>query len=184
MATHLVGIQQRQGANILHSVPTGVTYEDTEITGRPGLLVTTFSQYWTEHQVATGVCSGCWAVGSLGTSWVASGLRPEGAVCSFVSGVKDWDVKQYLLIGSERSLNEALNQALKLETVKIAQHHQHHWRSKGWTYYENMVTSNQTLQDWTTHMMAVWGFYHLRNDCWQRCRKNCLEVADWESRNE
>jgi hypothetical protein len=31
----------------------------------------------------------------------------------FVDGVKDWDVKQHLLMGGERSFNKSLNQALK-----------------------------------------------------------------------
>jgi hypothetical protein len=78
MVTHLVAIQQGQGANILHSVPAGVTWGYTETTSWLGLLVTTHSPYPAEHQVATGVCSSCWAVGPLGTSWVASGLHLEG----------------------------------------------------------------------------------------------------------
>jgi hypothetical protein len=56
--------------------------------------------------------------------WAPVGLPQDfiqrEAACSFVDGVKDWDVKQHLLSGGERSLNEALNQALKLETVKAA----------------------------------------------------------------
>jgi hypothetical protein len=38
-------------------------------------------------------------------------------VYTSVNGLKDWDMKQHLLMGSERSFNEALNQALKLEAV-------------------------------------------------------------------
>jgi hypothetical protein len=35
-------------------------------------------------------------------------------------GVKDWKGKQYLVLGGERSLNETLNQALKLKDVMTA----------------------------------------------------------------
>jgi hypothetical protein len=40
------------------------------------------------------------------------------AANSFVDGVKDLEVKQHFLMGSEKSLNEALNQAVKLEAAK------------------------------------------------------------------
>jgi hypothetical protein len=39
------------------------------------------------------------------------------AACTFVDGLKDQDMKQHLLMGGERSLSEALNQALKLEVA-------------------------------------------------------------------
>jgi hypothetical protein len=38
------------------------------------------------------------------------------ATYAFVHVVKDWDMKQHLM-GSERSLKEVLNQALKLEVA-------------------------------------------------------------------
>lgn len=40
------------------------------------------------------------------------------AACAFVDGVRDHDVKQLLLIINKRSLNEAINQALKFEAAK------------------------------------------------------------------
>jgi hypothetical protein len=38
----------------------------------------------------------------------------------FITGVKDQGMKQHLLMGSKRSLTEALNQALMLEATKAA----------------------------------------------------------------
>ena len=46
-------------------------------------------------------------------------IRTEAAH-SFIDGVRDRELKQHLLIGGDRTLNEALNQALKLEAEKAA----------------------------------------------------------------
>jgi hypothetical protein len=43
----------------------------------------------------------------------------KDAACAFVDGVRGHDAKQLLIIG-KRSLNEALNQALKLQADKVA----------------------------------------------------------------
>jgi hypothetical protein len=40
--------------------------------------------------------------------------------CAFHHGMEDCKIKQPLIMGGERSLNEALNQALKLEIAKVA----------------------------------------------------------------
>jgi hypothetical protein len=42
------------------------------------------------------------------------------AIHTFIDRVRDRELKQHLLMGSDRLLNEALNQALKLEVVKVA----------------------------------------------------------------
>jgi hypothetical protein len=39
---------------------------------------------------------------------------------AFINGVKDHEVKQHLLVGGERSLNEPLNQTLQLQAAKIS----------------------------------------------------------------
>jgi hypothetical protein len=39
---------------------------------------------------------------------------------AFIYGVRDREIKQHLLMGGDRSMNEALNQALKLEAAKAA----------------------------------------------------------------
>jgi hypothetical protein len=41
------------------------------------------------------------------------------AACVFVNGVLNREVKQHLLIDSDRPLNEALNKALKLGAAKV-----------------------------------------------------------------
>lgn len=38
----------------------------------------------------------------------------------FANDVKDWEVQHHFLMGSERYLNEALNQVLMAEAVKAA----------------------------------------------------------------
>jgi hypothetical protein len=50
---------------------------------------------------------------------------PEGhiqteAAQAFIDGIRDREVKQYLLMGGDRTLNEALNRAVKLEAAKAA----------------------------------------------------------------
>jgi hypothetical protein len=42
------------------------------------------------------------------------------AANAFIDGVQDQEVKQHLLMGGDRNINEALNQALKLEAAKAA----------------------------------------------------------------
>jgi hypothetical protein len=42
------------------------------------------------------------------------------AAHAFINGIRDREVKQHLLMGGDRTLNEALNQALKLEAAKAA----------------------------------------------------------------
>jgi hypothetical protein len=79
------------------------------------------------------------------------------AVYVFVNRVKDWDIKQHLLMGGERSLNEALNQALKPEAAEVAARPPAKVQEeRTGALNENMVTSNQVPQNWTTHMLAAW----------------------------
>jgi hypothetical protein len=42
------------------------------------------------------------------------------AAFMFIDEVKDWEVKQHLLIDSNRSMNKALNQNLMPEATKVA----------------------------------------------------------------
>jgi len=44
----------------------------------------------------------------------------KGAAHAFIDGLRDREVKQHLLMGGDRTLNEAFNQALKLEAAKAA----------------------------------------------------------------
>jgi hypothetical protein len=56
--------------------------------------------------------------------WALVRLRVEfiqkEATHAFIDRVRDCELKQRLLMDSDRSLSEALNQALKLEAVKAA----------------------------------------------------------------
>jgi hypothetical protein len=42
------------------------------------------------------------------------------AAHAFIDGIRDREVKQHLLLGGACTLNEALNQALKIEAAKAA----------------------------------------------------------------
>jgi ribosomal protein L34E len=42
------------------------------------------------------------------------------AAHAFIDGIRDGEVKQHLLLGGDRTLNEALNQAMKLDAAKAA----------------------------------------------------------------
>jgi hypothetical protein len=128
-AAHLLSGLQGQAADILHSLPTEATYED---------IVGALRDRFGDHQLAAAYRS------QLKTRVQASGETlqefaaaveqlahralvglPVGyiqteAAHSFIDGVRDREVKQHLLLGGDRSLNEALNQALKLEAAKAA----------------------------------------------------------------
>jgi hypothetical protein len=42
------------------------------------------------------------------------------AAHAFINGIRDREVKQHLQMGGDRTLNEALNQTVKLEAAKAA----------------------------------------------------------------
>jgi hypothetical protein len=67
--------------------------------------------------------------------------------------MKDWEVRLHHLIGRKSHINNALNQALRLEAAKAVDKPQA--RSKGYGPHGNMVANVQMPQDWTTHMLAV-----------------------------
>jgi hypothetical protein len=69
--------------------------------------------------------------------------------------MKDWKVRLHCLIGSDNPINNALNQALRLEVAKAVAVPQA--RIKGYGPNGNITTSVQTPQDWTLHKLAVWG---------------------------
>jgi hypothetical protein len=51
---------------------------------------------------------------------LAEDFVQKEAACMFIDEINDHNINQHLLMSSERSLNEAFNQALKLEAVKAA----------------------------------------------------------------
>jgi hypothetical protein len=72
------------------------------------LSVVTVSRDTAEWWVSIRICSSHWAVGPLGPCRVTRGLHPEGGSYAFIV-VKGEEVKQHLLMGGERLLNEAFN---------------------------------------------------------------------------
>jgi hypothetical protein len=48
------------------------------------------------------------------------GLIQTEAAHDFINGIRDREVKQHLLMGGDRTLNEALSQAVNLEAAKAA----------------------------------------------------------------
>jgi hypothetical protein len=124
-AAHL-RLLQGQAADILHSVPAEESYED---------IVGAVQYRFGDHQLAATYQSQLKArVQTSGETlqefataieqlahWALVGL-PIGyiqtkAAHAFIDGVRDRVVKQHLLMGGDRTLNEALNQALKLEAA-------------------------------------------------------------------
>jgi cation transport ATPase len=49
----------------------------------------------------------------------ADHIKTEAAH-DFIDGIRDREVKQHLLLGGAPTMNEALNQALRIETAKAA----------------------------------------------------------------
>jgi hypothetical protein len=122
-AAHLL---QGQAADILHSVPAEASYED---------IVGALRDRFGDHQLAAAYRSHLKARVQMGGETLQEfaaaveqlahrallGL-PVGhiqteAAHAFISGIRDQEVKQHPLMGGNRTLNEALNQALKLEAA-------------------------------------------------------------------
>jgi hypothetical protein len=128
-AAHLLSVLQGQAADILHSVPAEAPYED---------IVGTLHDRFGDHQLAAAYRSHLKAReqtrGETLQEFVAAveqlahralvglpvGYIHTAAAHASIDGVRDLEVKQHLLMGGDRTLNEALNQALKLEATKAA----------------------------------------------------------------
>jgi hypothetical protein len=128
-AAHLLSVLQGQPADVLHSVPAEATYED---------IVGALRDRFGDHQLAAAYRSHLKARVQSGGETLQEfaaaveqlahralvGL-PEGhiqteAAHAIIDGIRDREVKQHLLMGGDRTLNEALNQAVKLEAAKAA----------------------------------------------------------------
>jgi hypothetical protein len=128
-AAHLLSVLQVQAADILHRVPAEASYEDTV-----GALQDRFG----DHQLAAAYRSHLKARVQTGGETLqefAAAVEqlahralvgfPVGhiqteAAHSFIDGIRDREVKQNLLMGGDRTLNEALNQTLKLEAAEAS----------------------------------------------------------------
>jgi hypothetical protein len=126
---HLLSVLPGKAAVILHSVPAKASYEDIV-----GVLQNRFG----DHQLAAAYRSQlkvrvqmrdereqefAAAVEQLAHRALVGlpvGFIQTDTAHAFINEVPDREVKQHLLIGGDRALNEALNQALTLEEAKAA----------------------------------------------------------------
>jgi hypothetical protein len=65
-------------------------------------------------------------------------------------------MKQHLLMGGERLLNETFDLALKLDATKLAARPAMKLREIWARVPQGNVTSDQVLEDWVIHMPSVW----------------------------
>jgi len=128
-AAHILSVLHGKAADILHIMLAKVTYVD---------IVESLRDRFGDHQPATTYRSQLKArvqvSGETLQEFAAAveqlahrafvGLPvafvQTEAADSFIDSVRDREVKQHLLMGGDRTLNEALNQALKLEAAKAA----------------------------------------------------------------
>jgi hypothetical protein len=122
-------VLQGEAADILQTVLTEATYED---------IVGAFRDRFGDHQLAAAYRSQLKArvltSGETLREFAAAvekmarralvglpvAFMQTGGAHAFIDGLRDWEVKQHLLMTGDRTLNEALNQALKLEAAKAA----------------------------------------------------------------
>jgi len=126
-AAHLLSVLHGKAADILHTMPAEATYE---------AIVGALRDCFVDHQLAAAYQSQLKARTQVSEEMLqelaaameqlahrafvglpVTFIQTEAAH-SFINGMWDWEVKQHLLLGGDRTLNEALNQALKLEVAK------------------------------------------------------------------
>jgi hypothetical protein len=77
---------------------------------------------------------------------------------------------QVLVRLPERSLIEALNQALKLDCKVSNRITSVATGGKGWSLHEKVFANETKLWNWTTHILALW-------ECWTPQKR--LSVMEW-----
>jgi hypothetical protein len=126
-AAHLLSTLRGKAADIVHTVPPEATYK---------AIVGALQDRFGDHQLVAAYRSQLKARMQVGDETLqefaaaveqlahqafvrllVTFIQTEAAH-SFVDGVQDLEAKQHLLLGGDRTLNEVLNQALKLEAVK------------------------------------------------------------------
>jgi hypothetical protein len=128
-ATYLIAALQGRACDVLHGVPRGATYEEAiealeDRFGDQHLAAAYRSQLKTRTQKA-GETLQEFATAIEQLAHRAYPALPEDHVRrkagkAFVHGVADPDVKIQLLVGGEKTVNEALRQALELQAVFLA----------------------------------------------------------------
>jgi hypothetical protein len=128
-AAHLLSVLQGQAADVLHSVPAEASYEDIvgALQGRFGdhQLAAAYRSQLKARVQTSGVTLQEFdaAVEQLAHQALVGlpvGYIQTEAAHAFIKGMRDREVKQHLLMGGDRTPNEALIQALKLEEAKAA----------------------------------------------------------------
>jgi hypothetical protein len=171
-----LSVLQGPAADILHSIPAGASYED---------IIGALRDRFGDHQLAAAYRSQLKARVQLNGETlqkVAAAVEqlahralvglPVGfiqteAANAFIDGVRDREVKQHLLMGGDRTLNEALNQALKLEAAKAAAAPPARLREVTRT----PTTTQTTVERRRSGRPVCWqcgNAGHLRRDCRQR----------------
>jgi hypothetical protein len=128
-AAHLLSVLQGQAAEIVRTVPEEATYEEISgaLKGRFGdhqLAAAFRSQFKARVQTSGETLQEFAAAVEQLAHRALVGLPlafiQTEASHAFIDGVRDRELKQHLLMGGDRNLNEALNQAMKLEAAKEA----------------------------------------------------------------
>jgi hypothetical protein len=131
--SYLLSVLQGQAANILHTVPAGATYED--IIGAPrdcfgdhqlaaAYRVQLKARVRTSGETLREFAAAVKQLAHRALVGLSFAFIQRETAHAFIDGVRDREVKQHLLMRRDRNLNEALNQALKLEAAKAQQGHQ------------------------------------------------------------
>jgi len=122
-AAHLLSVLHGKAADILHTVPAEATYE--AIVGALGdcfgdhqLAAAYGSQLKARTQAYDETLQKFGAAGAPNLCQTSGHLPSNRGAHSFIEGVRDREVKQHFLLGGDRTLNEALNQALNLEAAR------------------------------------------------------------------
>jgi hypothetical protein len=128
-ATYLIAALEGRACDVLHWVPRGATYEETiealeDRFGDQDLAAAYRSQLKTRTQKA-GESLQEFATAIEQLAHRAYPALPEDHVRkeagkAFADGVEDPDIKIQLLLGGEKTVNEALRQALELQAVFLA----------------------------------------------------------------
>jgi len=128
-AAHLLSVLHGKAADILHTVPAEATYEDIveSLWGRFGdhQLAAAYRSHLKARVQASGKTLQEFAAAVEQLAHRALVGLPVAfiqteAAHSFIDGIRDREVKQHHLMGGDQTLNEAFNQALKLEAAKAA----------------------------------------------------------------
>jgi hypothetical protein len=127
--TYLITALQGRAADVLHGIPTSATYNET---------LQALEDRFGDHHVATvyrsqlkarthraGESLREFATAIEQLAYRAYPTLPEEHIrweagCEFVDGVEDTSIKIKLLLGGEKTVNEALRQALELQAVFLA----------------------------------------------------------------